>query len=120
MKKIIFLLFMVVTAVSCDRELEFDTLSVTEPALEVFVEGAAVNNTYPKIEGATVELFNAGNQSLAVATTDANGRTVFTREQLKEKGVFRVIVTKGSLKGEGETAYLLLNDGVTLLIVTIQ
>lgn len=120
MKKIIFLLFMAIVAVSCDRDLEFDTLSVTDPALEILVEGVAVNNTYPKIEGATVELFNANNQALAVTTTDAGGKAVFTKQQLKEKGIFKVKVTKGTLTGEGETAYMLLNDGVTLLIVTIQ
>lgn len=120
MKKIIFLLFMVVMTVSCDRDLEFDTVSVTDPALEVLVEGVAVDNTYPKIEGATVEVFNSNDQSLAVATTDASGKVAFTKEQLKAKGVFKVKVTKGTLLGEGETAYMLLNDGVTLLIVTIQ
>lgn len=120
MKKILFLLFLAVMAVSCDRDMEFDTISVTDPGLEVLVEGVAVNNTYPKIEGATVELFNANSQSLAVATTDAAGKATFTKQQLREKGVFRVKVTKGTLTGAGETAYMLLNDGVTLLIVTVQ
>ncbi len=120
MKKIIFLLFLAVMAVSCDRDMEFDTVSVTDPALEVLVEGVAVNDTYPKIEGATVEVFNSNNQALAVATTDAGGKVTFTKQQLKEKGVFTVKVTKGTLAGEGTTAYMLLNDGVTLLIVTVQ
>lgn len=120
MKKIIFFLLMSIAVVSCDRDLEFNTISVTEPALEVLVEGVAVNNTYPKIEGATVELFNANDQTLAVGITDADGKVMFTRQQLKEKGVFKVKVTKGTLAGEGETAYMLLNDGVTLLVVTIQ
>lgn len=120
MKKIIFLLFMAVMAVSCDRDLEFETISITDPALEVLVEGAAVNNTYPKIEGATVELFSNSGQSLATATTDASGKVTFTKSQLKEKGIFKVKVTKGALAGEGATPYLLLNDGVTLLIVTVN
>lgn len=120
MKKIIFLLFMAVMAVSCDRDLEFETISVTDPALEILVEGAVVNNTYPKIEGATVELFNKSDQSLATATTDASGKVIFTKAQLKEKGTFKVKVTKGALVGEGQTPYMLLNDGVTLLIITVQ
>lgn len=120
MKKILFLLFLAVMAVSCDRDMEFETTSVTDPALEVLVEGVSTNGAYPKIAGATVELFAKSGQSLAVATTDAAGKVVFTKEQLKEKGIFKVKVTKGDLVGEADTAYLLLNDGVTLLIVTVQ
>lgn len=120
MKKILFLLFMAVMAVSCDRDLEFDTISKTDPALEVLVEGVQVGTTYPKIEGATVDLFNSSSQHLATATTDASGKVVFTKEQLKEKGVFKVQVKKGDLAGEGQTPYMLLNDGVTLLIVTVE
>ena len=120
MKKIIFILMVAFVAVSCNRDLEFETISATEPALEVQVEGVASNNTFPKIEGATVELFNNSDQFLATATSNSSGRVVFTKEQLKEKGIFKVKVTKDNLKGEGATAYLLLNDGVTLLIVTIQ
>lgn len=123
MKKIIFLLCMAVMAVvnvSCDRDLEFETISVTDPGLEVLVEGVSVNNTYPKVEGATVELFTNSDQSLATATTNASGKVLFTKAQLKEKGVFKVKVKKGALAGEGTTPYLLLNDGVTLLIVTVK
>lgn len=123
MKKIIFILCMAVMAlvnVSCDRDMEFETVSVTDPGLEVLVEGAATNNTYPKIEGATVELFTNNDQSLATATTDASGKVTFSKAQLKEKGVFKVKVKKGALAGEGTTPYILLNDGVTLLIITVK
>lgn len=120
MKKIILILFMAVMAVSCDRDLEFDTISITDPALEVLVEGVPVNDTYSKVEGAMVELFDSNNQPLASAATDASGKVVFTKAQLKEKGIFKVKVMKGALIGEGQTPYMLLNDGVTLLIVTIQ
>lgn len=120
MKKILFILILGFVAVSCDRDLEFDTISVTPPALEVQVEGPAVNNTYPKISGATVELFNSNNQSLATATTNSDGKVVFTKEQLKEKGVFRVTASKDGKVAEATTTYLLLNDGVTLLIISLQ
>ncbi|MGV8095083.1 MAG: hypothetical protein AB2L24_24780 [Mangrovibacterium sp.] len=121
MKKILFLIFIGLIAVSCDRDLEFDTISVTDPALEVQVEGVATEaNTYPKIADATVELYNSNGQLLATATTNTNGRVIFTREQLVEKGTFTVKASKGGLSGEATTAYLLLNDGVTFLIVTIQ
>jgi len=105
---------------SCERELEFETISVTEPALEVQVEGPAEGTTYPKIEGATVEVLNSAGQSLATATTDAKGRVLFTKAQLKEKGTFTVKAQKENLAGEGTTPYLLLNDGVTLFVLTIQ
>lgn len=105
---------------SCERDLDFETISVTEPALEVQVEGPAQGTTYPKIEGATVEVLNSAGQSLATATTGANGRVLFTKEQLKEKGTFTVRAEKESMAGEGTTPYLLLNDGVTLFVLTIQ
>lgn len=120
MKKIIFLLFIAVMSVSCNRDLEFDTISMTDPALEILVEGIAVDDIYPKIESATVELFNSNEQLLATATTDTAGKVMFTKGQLKEKGIFKVRVKKGTLVGEGQTPYMLLNDGVTLLIITIQ
>lgn len=120
MKKILFLLLIAVITVSCDRDLEFETISLTDPALEVLVEGVAENNAYPKIDGATVELFTNSDQSLANATTDASGKVTFTKAQLKDKGIFKVKVKKGDLTGEGLTPYLLLNDGVTLLIVTVK
>ncbi len=105
---------------ACDRDLEFETISVTGPALEVQVEGAAVNGSYPKIEGATVTLSNSAGQSLATATTNAAGRVIFTKEQLKEKGTFTVTAQKEALAGQGTTPYLLLNDGVTLFVVIVQ
>jgi hypothetical protein len=120
MKKIIYILFVALAAISCDRDLEFETKTITDPALEIQVEGATVNNTFPKIEGATVELFNNSDQLLATTTTNTAGRVLFTKDQLKEKGIFKVKASKGNLTGEGVTDYLLLNDGITLLIVTIQ
>lgn len=105
---------------SCDRDLEFDTISVTEPALEVQVEGTATGTIHPKIENATVELYNSEAEKLATATTNANGRIVFTKGQLAEKGTFTVKAYKDGLSGEATTPYILLNDGVTFVIVTIQ
>lgn len=120
MKNILFLFLLIFMSMSCDRSLDFETVSTTEPALEVIVEGGTTESKYTKIEGATVTLFSSSNSQLAETMTNAEGKVLFTKEQLKEKGVFKVKVKKGSLIGEGETAYLLLNDGVTLLIVAIQ
>ncbi|MCE5174919.1 MAG: hypothetical protein ABFC90_01010 [Bacteroidales bacterium] len=119
MKKIIFILLTTFLVVSCDRNLDFDTISTTDPSLEVLVEGAVTNNTYPKINGATVKLYNSDNQLLATKTTDATGKVIFTEQELAKEGKFKVVATKGALNGEGETAYMLLNDGVTLIIISI-
>lgn len=115
-----FLLLIGLIAASCDRDLEFDTITVTDPALEVQVEGVATGTTYPKIQNATVELYNSGGEKLATATTNAGGRVIFTKEQLKAKGTFTVKVNKDALSGQATTPYMLLNDGVTFLTVTIQ
>lgn len=120
MKKNIFIFLIACLAVSCNRDLEFDTISVTEPSLTVQVEGAAVNNTYPKMEGAVVKLYNSSNALLATKNTNSSGQAIFTKAELVSEGVFTAIATKGSLTGQKATPYMLLNDGATLLIITIQ
>lgn len=113
-------LFIAFIFTSCDRNFEFGTISVTEPALEVLVEGVSVNNTYPKIADATVKLFNNDGELLATKTTDTSGKVVFNKQDLRKEGGFKVEVTKGALSGNGKTSYMLLNDGITLLIITIS
>ena len=122
MKKILFIAIIVLgfTAISCKRDIVFPTTSVTAPALEVQVEGAPTNNTYPKIEGATVTLFSSDNIQLATGVTDASGHVTFTKDQMKTKGVFNITATKGSLSNTVATPYLLLNDGITLQIITLN
>ncbi len=121
MKKLFAILALLASiTTSCERQLEFETISITDPALEVQVEGAAQGNTYPKIEGAVVEVLDSNGQSLATGTTNASGRVVFTQATLGKKGTFTVRAQKDGLVGEGTTPYLLLNDGVTLFILTIQ
>jgi len=117
---IIFIVVMGLTAVSCKRDIQFPTISVTPPALEIQVEGAPVNDTYPKIEGATVNLFTSDSTALASGVTDANGHVTFTKDQLKVEGIFNVTATKGSLTNSVTTPFLLLNDGVTLQIIQLQ
>lgn len=104
----------------CDRDLGFETLTITEPALEVLVEGEAADGQYPKIAGASVTVLNSAGQELATATTEASGKVQFTQAQLKEKGTFTVRAQKDGASAEVTTPYILLNDGVTLVIVTLQ
>lgn len=122
MKKIIFIFIVALgfTAISCNRDIEFPTINVTPPSLQVQVEGPLTNNAYPKIEGATVTLYSGDNTLLATGTTDSQGHVTFTKEQMKEKGVFTVTATKGALSKTANTPYLLLNDGVTLFIIQLQ
>lgn len=120
MKKILFLLAAILVFSFCDRELDFPTKTVTPPALEVQVEGISTATNFPKISDATVQLYSSSGELLKTGTSDSNGRCLFTKEDLKEKGVFTVKAAKGDLSGEGKTPYMLLNDGVTLLIITIR
>ncbi|MDP4276326.1 MAG: hypothetical protein Q8914_01705 [Bacteroidota bacterium] len=120
MKNRLAIFLLALLAVSCDRSIDFDTISVTPPSLTVQVEGVPANDTYPKIDGATVNLYNSSDQLLATGTTNANGRVTFTKAQLVSEGTFKAVATKGTLTGDGTTPYMLLNDGETLLIVTIE
>lgn len=122
MKNIIILAFFILGLIttSCDRNIEFPTISVTDPALQVQVEGPAANNTFPKIAGATVNLYSSDNALLSTKVTDSDGHVTFTKSELKEKGVFSVTVSKDALTKTATTPYMLLNDGVTLLIVQLQ
>jgi len=122
MKNIIILTFFVLGLIvtSCDREIDFPSVSVTDPALEVQVEGPMINSTYPKIEGATVDLYSSDNTLLSTKVTDSNGHVSFTKDDLKEKGIFTVTVTKDTMTNTATTPYMLLNDGVTLLTITLQ
>ena len=122
MKNIIILTFFVLGLIvtSCDREIDFPSVSVTDPALEVQVEGPMTNSTYPQIEGATVDLYSSDNTLLSTKVTDSNGHVSFTKDDLKEKGIFTVTVTKDTMTNTATTPYMLLNDGVTLLTITLQ
>ncbi len=120
MKKIILICITACFFIACNRDLEFDTISVTPPTLTVQVEGAPVGTTYPKIDGATVEIYNSEDVKLATKTTNAAGQVVFTKAELQKEGIFKAVCIKGALTGNGTTAYMLLNDGNTLLTVVIQ
>lgn len=122
MKNNIFIcsLFLAFILASCDRNFEFETISITEPALEVLVEGVSINNTHPKIADATVKLYNNDGELLATKTTDASGKVIFSKQDLRKEGIFKVEATKNTLSGNGKTSYMLLNDGITLLIITIS
>ena len=129
MKQIIFIAAIVFLFASCNRDMVFDTKTVTEPSLTVVVEtqtGSGSTITYTKVNGAVVNLFNNETDFNANATpfksktTGQDGKANFTKTELVQKGVFYIKVTSGTLSGSVTTAYLLLNDGETLIHITLN
>lgn len=127
--RIIVLTFIAGFWTACERDLVFDTTSVTEPSLTVVAEtmtGSGTTTTYTKINGAVINLynnqadFNANAAPFKSKTTDQQGKASFTKADLVQKGVFYVRATSGSAVGTGTTPYILLNDGETVLHVVLQ
>lgn len=129
MKQIILFAAFILLFASCERDMVFDVISETEPSLTVVAETKAVSGTtttYTKISVATVKVYNtkaifdANGTPLISKSTGADGKAVFTKTELVQKGIFYVKVTSGTLTGSGTTPYLLLNDGETLLYVQLN
>jgi len=129
MKKVIFILFVLSVFTACDRTFDYKAISITEPALQVIVEtvgGTTESPVYTKIEGATVKLYNnksiydANGTPMFSKTTDNKGSVIFTKTELAKEGVFYVRVSRNTLSGTGETKFMLLNDGVTTLYITLK
>lgn len=122
MKKLIVFAALILVFASCERDLVFDTISVTPPELHVLVSDADGN----KLSGATVTIYksadNATNNTDAIATvsTDIDGKAVFTEEELKEPGIFFVKAESNDISVIKETPYMLLNDGHTYVNITLQ
>ncbi len=107
---------------SCDRDMVFDTISVTSPELHVFVrnvDGNAVNGATVTIFKSMDDLTNSSNQ-IASANTDNEGKAVFTKNELKDPGKFYVKAVSNDLSASKETPYMLLNDGHTYVNITLQ
>lgn len=106
---------------SCDRDMVFDTISVTPPELHVFVwsaNGNAVNGATVTVYKSMDDLNNGANQ-LSSATTGSEGKAVFTKDNLKEPGRFYVKAVSNDLTANKETPFMLLNDGHTYLNITL-
>ncbi|MBN1986303.1 MAG: hypothetical protein JW761_08365 [Prolixibacteraceae bacterium] len=122
MKKLIVFVALILFFASCERDLVFDTISVTPPELHVLVSDPDGN----KLSGATVTIYksadNATNNTDAIATvsTDTDGKAVFTEEELKEPGIFFVKAETNDISVIKETPYMLLNDGHTYVNIILQ
>jgi hypothetical protein len=129
MKQIILFAAFIFLFASCEREMVFDVISETDPSLTVVSETKTVSGTattYTKISGATVKVYNtkaafdANGAAFLSKTTGADGKAVFTKAELANKGIFYVRVNSGTLAGTGTTPYLLLNDGNTSLFIELK
>lgn len=129
MKQILIFAAFIILFASCDRDMDFDVISVTEPTLTVITETKTVvgtTTTYTKVSGATVKIYNneadynANGTPLVTKTTATDGKAVFTKAELIAKGNFYVRVTSGTLTGSGKTPYLLLNDGETSFFIELK
>lgn len=108
--------------VGCDRVFENEIVSSVPPELHVIVLGSDSRND--RVAGASVALYRMtedGPEATAWVTkqTNAEGEAVFTQAELAEPGLFQVIATQGSRKGENTIKYLLLNDGQTLHFIQL-
>ena len=86
----------------------------------------ADDNNVDKVADATVTLYKTqddlDNNTNVFLTkqTESNGEAIFTKDELKDPGVYYVRASKDSLTGTKESLYLLLNNGENYLFVKIQ
>lgn|SRR5690348_9072753 len=110
---------------SCKKDgTTYEVVNPVAPEFHVVV--VTDDNNVDKVPDATVNLYKTqgdlDNETNVFLTkkTDSNGEAVFTKDELKDPGVYYVQATKDALSGEKESMYLLLNDGKNYLFVKIQ
>jgi hypothetical protein len=111
-----------VGSASCERELDIPIVSSTPPALQVVVKDAG----NAPVAGATVNLYrdktaweNEGDPLSSGQTTN-EGVFVFSKDVLKDPGIFYLITQKDGLMVKSTTPYLILNDGKTYFNVVLK
>lgn len=103
---------------------ETDIINTTPPEFHVVV--VTDDNNTEKVAGATVQVYktqedlDAGSNIYLTKQTDANGEAAFTKDEIKDRGVYYVKAVKDAMAGNKQSQYLLLNDGVNYLFVKIQ
>ncbi len=122
--KILILCLIVIAAgsTSCERELDMPIVNSMPPALQVVVKDA----TNAPVAGANVNLYrdktaweNEGDP-LSSGQTSNEGVFVFSKEVLKDPGIFYLITQKDGMKVKSTTPYLILNDGKTYFNVVLK
>ncbi|HDJ33239.1 MAG TPA: hypothetical protein ENF21_03965 [Bacteroidetes bacterium] len=127
MKKLTYIISiaLILGIMGCERGYEIETVSETKPELHVFVQ----DDLSVAVAGATVIIYknedDYNNQANALASksTDAEGKAVFTKSELKEPGIFYVYASEGSRTNAASTIatpYMLLNDGHTFFYTVIE
>ena len=121
----LWLLAVVFSLGSCKKD--GTTYKVVNPvAPEFHVVVVTDDNNVDKVADATVTLYKTqddlenNTNVFLTKQTENNGEAVFTKDELKDPGVYYVKASKGSLSGTKESLYLLLNDGANYLFVKIQ
>ena len=121
----LWLLLAVFLLSSCKKD--GTTYEVVKPvAPEFHVVVVTDDNNVDKVPDATVTLYKTQddleNNSNVFLTkqTESNGEAVFTKDELKDPGVYYVRASKNTMTGTKESQYLLLNDGENYLFVKIQ
>lgn len=123
--KLSILLGVVLLMSSCDRDLTIPfSGTTTAPSLMIKVSDGSGN----AVSGATVDLYNSldgyitETGALSSGTTDGAGTIVFDAATLAEPGVFYFNVASGTLRNwtsTSSTAFILLNDGQTVVSTTL-
>lgn len=102
----------------------YNVVNRTSPEFHVVV--VTDDNNVDKVADATVNLYKTqedldNNTSVFLTKqTESNGEAVFTKDELKDPGVYYVRASKDALSGTKESRYLLLNDGANYLFVKMQ
>lgn len=125
-RNVLFLsLWLMMALAACTKNgAEPDVISVTPPEFHVVV--VADDNNTQKVPEATVFVYKSeedmNNETNVFLTkqTDSKGEAAFTKDEIKDKGVYFVKASKDAMAGSKASQYLLLNDGINYLFVKIQ
>ena len=110
---------------SCKKDgTDYKVVNPVAPEFHVVV--VTDDNNVDKVPDATVTLYKTqddldnNTNAFLTKTTGTDGEAVFTKDELKDPGVYYVRASKNTLSGTKESLYLLLNDGKNYLFVKIQ
>jgi hypothetical protein len=111
--------------ISCKKDgTTYKVVNAVPPEFHVVV--VTDDNNVEKVAGATVTLYktqedidNNSNPFLS-RETGSDGEAGFTKDDLKDEGIYFVKAEKTPMTGTKASQYLLLNDGINYLYVKIQ
>lgn len=101
-----------------------NVINSTSPELHVVV--VTDDNHVEKVADATVTLYKTqedldNNTNVYLAKkSGSNGEAVFTKDELKDQGIYFAKAEKIPMSGSKASQYLLLNDGINYLYVKIE